>query len=394
MTGTPTQAPTLSSVLAQTPQKQPKPASNRLVLSGLAMLIGSFVCCLGPVSSRAQEIQEPAARLFSTANHYIQIQDYNNAILVLNRLIESQPNNPVYLQDLSLAYYLNRNFVQAEKILGKVFDLHSDNIESYELAGDIQRAIQDPKNAQRWYSRGIRKYPNSGALYNDMGSLFYDQQKYSEALTYWTRGIDMDPAYTENYYHAARTFYYSKDQIWTLLYGEMYMDLVHTGKRAAEIRGMLLSAYKSLFQDPSTLSRLIQQAKSARPGTGNPDFRTAVLKTLENASSVVANGITPETLVMLRTRFILDWDHFYRLMYPYSLFAYQRHLLREGVFPAYNRWIFGPASNPEAYRIWVNNHPDAYASLMQVLNQQSLQPQARQSYQPARIIYQAEAGQP
>lgn len=363
-------------------------------LPGTVVLALVSLLCLRPIPGHAQDAPSQQAQLFSNAAHYIQAEDYNNAILVLNRLVQSEPNNSSYLQELSLAYYLNRNFDKAENILGKVFDLHADTIETYELAGDIQRAIQDPKNAQRWYEKGIRKFPNSGALYNDLGSLFYDQQKYSEALTYWTRGIDVDPADADNYYHAARTYYYSKDKVWTLLYGELFMNLEHSGNRAAEIRGMLLSAYKALFQDPSTLGRLIQQSNTGKLTRSDQGFRLAVLKTLENASSVVAQGITPETLVMLRTRFVLDWDHFYRLMYPYTLFDYQRYLLQQGVFPAYNRWIFGPASNPEAYRTWFNNHQDAYTSLMAVLNQHPLNPLPQQAYQPSRIVFQAESGQP
>ena len=71
-------------------------------------------------------------------------------------------------------------------------------------------------------------------------------------------------------------------------------------------------------------------------------------------------GINPESLTMIRTRFILDWDEKYASKYPFRLFEYHRQLLKEGLFEAYNQWLFGSVQNLTAFQTWINTHADAY----------------------------------
>ena len=63
---------------------------------------------------------------------------------------------------------------------------------------------------------------------------------------------------------------------------------------------------------------------------------------------------------MLRTRFVLDWFNDFGTKFPYRLFDWQKQLLQEGVFEAYNQWLFGPASDPNAYQNWIRTHEDEY----------------------------------
>jgi hypothetical protein len=77
---------------------------------------------------------------------------------------------------------------------------------------------------------------------------------------------------------------------------------------------------------------------------------------MNKQNPVVIRGINPETLTMIRTRFILEWDKNYAKKFPFRLFEFQDHLLQEGLFPAYNQWIFGASQNLAAYQNWTSNH--------------------------------------
>jgi len=61
---------------------------------------------------------------------------------------------------------------------------------------------------------------------------------------------------------------------------------------------------------------------------------------------------------MIRTRFILDWfsDKETSAKFPFRLFDYQRQLIQQGYFDAYNQWIFGTAQNLVEYQTWTNLH--------------------------------------
>ena len=63
---------------------------------------------------------------------------------------------------------------------------------------------------------------------------------------------------------------------------------------------------------------------------------------------------------MIRTRFILDWYANNATKYPFRLFDYQRQLLSEGMFNAYNQWLFGTTENLAAYENWTKTHTEEY----------------------------------
>ena len=79
-------------------------------------------------------------------------------------------------------------------------------------------------------------------------------------------------------------------------------------------------------------------------------------------NNVVINGLNAETLTMLRTRFILDWNQTYAKKFPFRLFERQEQYLQEGLFPAYNQWIFGASQNLAGYQNWISTHAEEYAA--------------------------------
>ena len=76
-----------------------------------------------------------------------------------------------------------------------------------------------------------------------------DGTKVAEVSKKWFRvrdtyGIEMDPGYSGNYYNAARYYFYTKDKTWSLIYGEIFVNMESLTDRAAAMKGLLLQAYK------------------------------------------------------------------------------------------------------------------------------------------------------
>jgi hypothetical protein len=65
---------------------------------------------------------------------------------------------------------------------------------------------------------------------------------------------------------------------------------------------------------------------------------------------------------MVRTRFILDWFATHGARYPFKLFEYQQQLLKEGMFEAYNQWLFGTVESLPAYDNWIKTHAEAHTA--------------------------------
>jgi hypothetical protein len=102
---------------------------------------------------------------------------------------------------------------------------------------------------------------------------------------------------------------------------------------------------------------------------------------MNNQAIAVGYGINAESLTMLRTRFILEWAGDNYSKYPFKLFELQQQLLQEGMFDAYNQWIFGAAQSLPAYQNWVNAHAAEYGEFNRFQKSRLFKIPAGQYYQ-------------
>ena len=306
-----------------------------------------FFCGLS-FSLQAQEQNQQ-----ETARSFMKTGDFDNAILVLNRALESDPNNLDLQKDLILSYYYKRDYSNALERVKAALDRDDADVVTYQLAGNVYKALEQPKDAEKLYKRGLKKFPGSGALYSEYGELLWATKDFS-AIEQWEKGIQQDPSFAGNYYNAALFYYYTKDKVWSLLYGEIFVNMESLTQRAVAMKKLLLDGYKQKLFASSDLMKDVD--KNA------PEFTKVFLATMGKQTSLTAQGITTETLTMIRTRFILDWFASHASKYPFKLFDYQQQLLKEGLFEAYNQWLFGTVENLPGYDSWIKTHAEAHTA--------------------------------
>lgn len=292
---------------------------------------------------------QTAAELQQTGRTFMAQGDYTNAFLVLNKASVSDPKNIEITKDLALNYYLQRNYSKALEEIKPVLDREDADDASFQIAANIYKAMDEPKECEKVYKKGLKKFPASGALYNDLGELQWAQKNY-EAIKQWEKGIELDPNFSKNYYNACKYYYFTTDKVWSIIYGEVFANMEPLSRTTPEIKSILLESYKKLFAETDF----------NKENKGPVTFTTAFLQTMKKQSDIASGGINPETLTMIRTRFILDWFHNYAGKYPSRLFEHQRQLLQEGMFEAYNQWLFGTVQNLPAYQNWITTHSSDY----------------------------------
>jgi Tfp pilus assembly protein PilF len=286
-----------------------------------------------------------------TARTFMRNNDFDNAILVLNRAIQQDPKNLELGKDLAMSYYLKRDYARAKEQVEPLMDRDDADVPVYQIAGNVYKALEEVKEADKMYRKAIKKFPKSGALYSEYGELLWAKQDFS-AIGQWEKGIEMDPSYAGNYYNAALFHYYTKDKIWALLYGEIFVNMEYLTERATAMKKIIYDGYKEkLYADADIMKD--QKTKS--------NFAKAVLQTFNKQSSLLAKGMNTETLTAIRTRFILDWYANHSSKYPFRLFEYHSQLLKEGMFEAYNQWLFGTTESLPAFEQWTKQHADAYS---------------------------------
>jgi len=293
--------------------------------------------------------QQDSNSLRETARAYQQQGDFPNAIVVLNRALQQNPDNLEVLKDLAFTYYLQKDYSKGLETVKPLLERKDADIACYQITGLIYKAIEEKKECEKMYKQGIKRFPESGELYNEYGEMLWAKQD-MDAIKQWEKGIEVDPNYSSNYYNACKFYYFTFEKVWNLLYGEIFVNLESYSKRTPEIKNILAESYKKLFSDVN-----LQKNQN----TKNP-FVLAYLTELNKQSSMVSQGITVESLGTLRSKFIVDWFTNNATKFPFRLFDYQQQLLKEGMFDAYNQWIFGAAQNLPAFQAWTSAHADEY----------------------------------
>ncbi len=288
---------------------------------------------------------QTTAELQATARSFMQQGDYPNAVLVLNRAMQSNPQNIDITKDLAMAYYLERDNNKALEIIKPALDREDTDDQCYQIAGNIYRQLGMDKDCDKLFRKGLKKLPLSGPLHNELGEILWAQQDAS-AIKEWEKGIEVDAGYSKNYFNACKYYYYTKDNVWAILYGEIFINFEPLSVRTTEIKNVILESYKRLFANADL-------TKSA--ATDNK-FAMAFIETMNKQSSIASLGINAESLTMIRARFVLDWFQSNAAKYPFQLFNHYQQLLQDGLFDAYNQWVFGSVQNLAAYQNWTIAH--------------------------------------
>jgi Tfp pilus assembly protein PilF len=315
---------------------------------------------------------EDVKQLRETAQGFMRSGDFDNAILILNRALLQDKKSLDLQKDLAMAYYYKRDFAKALDGVKVLIDRSDADVMVFQIAGNVYKALEEVKDCEKMYKKGLKKFPKSGPLYSEYGELLWEVKDFT-AIQQWEKGIQADPSFSGNYYNAAQHYFYSNDKVWSLIYGEIFVNMESMTERGAAMKKMLLDAYKEkLFQEADLLKDL-DKNKS--------EFSKAFLNAMNKQAVLTGNGVTTEVLTMVRTRFILDWYANNAVKFPFRLFDYQQQLIREGMFEAYNQWLFGTVENLAVYDNWTKINNEKYTAFSNFQKSRIFRMPAGQYYQ-------------
>lgn len=313
----------------------------------------------------AQDVKQ----MHDNARDFMHKGDYSNAILILNRALAKEPGNLEIAKDLGLNYYYSKDYNKCIEVFKSLFDRPDVDDQCFQIAGDAYWAMEDAKSAEEMYRKGIKKLPNSGPLYNELGKVLWTKSDYT-AIKYWEKGIENNPGFAGNYYNASKYYYFTTDKVWSLLYGEIFINIDPKSPLTPEIKNILFEGYKKLFAE----ANLEKNTKDKNP------FILAYLNIMNKQSPLLSAGINLQTLSILRTRFILDWEANYATRFPFKLFQVHKQYIQEGIFEAYNHWVFATDQNMPACQQWITDHPKENAALNDFLKNRIFKVPAGQYY--------------
>lgn len=271
----------------------------------------------------------------------------DESIKLLEEAQKLDPDMFDYPYEMAYAYYAKADYKKAIKILEKN-KKHKDVIDRlYQLLGNSYDVLGKTDKALEAYDEGLKLFPNSGTIYLEKGNVYWLKKEYLKALSFYEKGIEVEPKFPSNYYRAALLYLGSTEEVWGMLYGEIFMNLERNSKRTAEMSQKLFDTYKSeikMTSDTSMSVSFCQQMTIDANALTDPDnFKMPFCMVYEPTllmSLVFEKSIDINSLDVIRTRFV---ENYFKnendKKYPNVLFSYQKQVKDAGHLEAYNHWI-------------------------------------------------------
>ena len=148
--------------------------------------------------------------------------DYDEAARLLESVLAADPKN--FLANYRIK---RKDYPPLYQLLGNAYD----------MAGDRKRAVKT-------YEKGLRENPDAGRLYLELGNIAYAERQYDRALACYRRGATVDPAHPSNYRSLALLYAISTEPVWTLVWGELFMNLERGSGRTSAMSETLAQTYR------------------------------------------------------------------------------------------------------------------------------------------------------
>jgi tetratricopeptide (TPR) repeat protein len=306
-------------------------------------------------STLAYQKGEEALKLMET-------NQLDEALVLLSQARKLDKKNIIYPYEMAYAYYLKKSYKSAIKTLKKIKKHEDVNELVYQLIGNCYYLLNDTGRSIKAYEDGLSKFPQSGALYLELGNLELLREAYNPALKYYKKGIEVDPNFSSNYYWVSKVYALTTEEVWSLIYGEIFMNLERNSERTIEISNLLYQVYKNelRIESDSVISVSFSQTEYVKTDSDAANqlipFGVGIFEPLLIRASLGEISVNMESLSRIRSRFTtLYFTEKYNETHPNILFEYQQEIANQGLSDAYHHWVL-MQGDIDAFESWYENH--------------------------------------
>ncbi|OYU97365.1 MAG: hypothetical protein CFE21_03475 [Bacteroidetes bacterium B1(2017)] len=336
------------------------------------------------ISTQFATAQSNKEQALSKGKEAIKLMDsgkLDESIKLLEEAQKLDPDRFDYPYEMAYAYYYKEDYKTAIKILEKNKNHKDVNERLFQLLGNSYDEVGNTEKAFEIYDEGLKKFPNSGMIYLEKGNVYWGKNEFEKAIGFYEKGIEVDPSFPSNYYRAARIFCGSSEEVWGMIYGEIFMNLERNSKRTAEISKLLYDTYKSEIKFTSDSSMSVSFSKNASmdisalsdPSKFKLPFGVGVYEPTLMFSMLSVKTIDINSLDKIRSSFV---DNYFAngqdKKYPNVLFDFQKKIKEAGHMEAYNHWIL-MKGDVEGFIKWQKENKEKFESFAKWFNDNGLQ---------------------
>ncbi|THF53351.1 hypothetical protein E6C50_03880 [Flavobacterium supellecticarium] len=322
-----------------------------------------IICTLLSLTVFSQSQNELAKTKAREAIKLMDKGEIDASISMLEECQKMDPKDYTYPYEIAYAYMLKKEYQKAISILNKTKKYKNCNSQVYQMSGNCYSYLDQPEKAIKEYDAGIKIFPNAGNLYLEKGNVFLIQEKYDEACANYINGLEADPMFPSNYYRLAKIFMSSNQKLSGLIYGEIFMNLERTTKRASEMSELLYKTYQNTITINNDSTRVdfckivmsvdeIKDGKFKMPFCGM--FGKNFMLGMDGQKELNLKSLSKMRIGFLQNYFMEDYKE-----YPNVLFAYQKQLMDRNLMDAYSHYLL-QMGNPEEFKKWKEQNEELY----------------------------------
>ena len=329
---------------------------------------GLFLLLMVGQMAFGQTNKEEALAKGKEAIQLIDNGQLEEGIKLLEASQKLDPDDIIYPYELGYAYYVKKDYKKTVTILDGLLKHKDINDRVYQLLGNAYDNIGKADKAIATYEAGLKQFPNSGNLYLEMGVMQMAKKNYGKALDYYEKGIEVAPTFPSNYYWASKIYLSSDEEVWGMIYGELFMNMERNSQRTAEISKLLYDTYKSEIKFIGDTSYTVSFSKNAAislSDLANPEklklpFGIGIYEPTLMISMLGVKSIDINSLDKIRSDFL---DNYFKNgnneKYPNILFDYQKQIKEAGHFEAYNHWIL-MKGDEDGFNKWQSSNKEKW----------------------------------
>jgi tetratricopeptide (TPR) repeat protein len=135
-------------------------------------------------------------------------QDYDNAVMALEQVLEADPNKVEAWDGLINIYYRQKNHEKLILACNKTIELSEQtDLNTYLMLRNAYLTTADTTNVLATYEKAIEAHPKEYRLYRDLSSMYDSRKEYARAITVLEKGRAIIPDDLVILYYLGTVYY-------------------------------------------------------------------------------------------------------------------------------------------------------------------------------------------